>query len=57
MNELPLNKQFTLQKLYNDIDTLNEEDAKNIAKQLARLYHVQQQVVANMLFKKSNLTE
>jgi len=57
MNELPLNKQFTLQKLYNNIDTLNEEEAKNIAKQLARLYHVQQQVVANMLFKKYNLTE
>ena len=52
MNELPLSKQFTLQKIYNDIDTLNEEGAKKIAKELAKLYHVQQQVIANMLIKK-----
>lgn len=52
MNELPLNKQFTLQKIYNDIDTLNEEGAKKIAKELAKLYHVQQQVTINLLLKK-----
>jgi hypothetical protein len=54
MNELPLNKQFTLQKIYNDIDKLDESQAKNIAKQLVRLYHVQQQVVANMMCKNFN---
>jgi hypothetical protein len=52
MNELPLNKQFTLQKIYNDIDTLNEENAKKIAKEFAKLYHMQQQVVMNLLIKK-----
>jgi hypothetical protein len=52
MNELPLTKQFTLQKIYNDIDTLNEEEAKKIAKEFARLYHMQQHVVMNLLIKK-----
>jgi hypothetical protein len=52
MNDLPLTKQFTLQKIYNDIDTLNEEEAKKIAKEFAKLYHMQQHVVANLLIKK-----
>jgi hypothetical protein len=52
MNDLPLTKQFTLQKIYNDIDTLNEEGAKQIAKEFARLYHMQQHVVMNLLIKK-----
>jgi hypothetical protein len=52
MNDLPLTKQFTLQKIYNDIDTLNEEEAKQIAKEFARLYHMQQHVIGNLLIKK-----
>lgn len=52
MNDLPLAKQFTLQKIYNDIDTLNEDGAKQIAKEFARLYHMQQQVVMNLLIKR-----
>jgi len=50
-NELPLSKQFSLQKIYNDIDTLNEEGAKQIAKDLARLYHIQQHLFRKLLFK------
>jgi hypothetical protein len=50
-NELPLTKQFVLQKIYNDIDTLNEEGAKKIAKELAKLYHVQQHVIGKLLLK------
>lgn len=52
MNELSLSKQFTLQKIYNDIDSLNEEQAKKVAKEFAKLYHIQQQVVMNMMIKK-----
>jgi hypothetical protein len=52
MNDLPLSKQFTLQKIYNDIDTLNEQDAKKIAKEFAKLYHTQQQTVLNLLLPK-----
>jgi len=52
MNELPLTKQFTLQKIYNDIDTLNEEEAKKIAKEFAKLYHMQQHLILNMLLNK-----
>lgn len=47
MNELPLTKQFTLQKIINDIDTLNEEDAKRIAKEFAKLYFISQQTWIN----------
>ncbi len=47
MNELPLTKAFSLQKILNDIDTLNEEDARKIAKDFARLYFVTQQTWVN----------
>lgn len=52
MDELPLAKQFALQKIYNDIDTLNEEQAKKIAKDFARLYYIHQHVAMNMILKK-----
>ena len=47
MNELPLAKAFSLQKILNDIDTLNEEDAKRIAKDFASLYFTTQQTWIN----------
>lgn len=52
MTDLPLNKQFTLQKICNDIDSLNEKQAKQIAKEFAKLYHIQQHVVMNLLISK-----
>ena len=52
MKDLPLTKQFTLQKICNDIDTLNEDEAKHIAKEFAKLYHAQQHVVMNLLIRK-----
>jgi hypothetical protein len=48
MTELPLNKQFALQKILNDIDTLNESDAKDIAKKFAQLYYHSQQTWINL---------
>jgi len=47
MTDLPLTKQFTLQKIINDIDTLNEHDAKQIAKEFAKLYFNSQQTWVN----------
>jgi hypothetical protein len=52
MKDLPLTKQFTLQKICNDIDTLNEEEAKHIAKEFAKLYHMQQHTLLNLLIRK-----
>ncbi len=48
MNELPLTKAFALQKILNDIDTLNCEDSKKIAKEFARLYFTSQQTWINL---------
>ncbi len=48
MTELPLNKQFSLQKILNDIDTLNAEEAKEIAKKFAKLYYHSQQTWINL---------
>jgi hypothetical protein len=53
MNELPLNKAFSLQKILNDIDTLNCEDSKKIAKEFARLYFTSQQTWINLTSGKS----
>lgn len=47
MNELPLTKAFSLQKIINDIETLDEEGAKKIAKDFARLYFTTQQTWIN----------
>lgn len=47
MNELPLTKSFALQKIMNDIDTLNEIEAKKIAKDFAKLYYCSQQTWIN----------
>jgi len=54
MNELPLAKAFSLQKILNDIDTLNEEDARKIAKDFARLYFTTQQTWVNFTNWKVN---
>jgi hypothetical protein len=48
MNQLPLAKSFALQKIINDIDTLNEIEAKKIAKDFARLYYCNQQTWINL---------
>lgn len=47
MTELPLTKAFSLQKILNDIDTLNEAEAKKIAKDFAKLYFTTQQTWIN----------
>ena len=55
MNNLPLQQQFALQKLYNDIDTLSEKDAKQIAKDFAKLYFTTKQIAGNLILNSNNI--